>query len=306
MDNNTRKKIIKEYKKGKGSVTISKEMGISKPVILKVIKQEGLTRKRDRCKSLDIIKEGDQYVLYWECKMCKNKIKRFSSHPTLVCRNHFRQMKESGICKKCSLKLQEGEGNPFYGKKHTEETKKKVSGSRKGKYCGDKNHMKKKEYRKKSGEIFKNYWDTKGDKNKMSELMKKKHKLGILKNPPRSKDEKNIVSYVKNLGYKVKHSFRIESKIYDLYIPELNLIFEYNGDYWHCNPKKYNEKYYNVKKGKTAKELWEYDKIKLELAKNLGYNLEVIWESDYKSDSNIINQILTKYDTRNNTTSEWS
>lgn len=33
-----------------------------------------------------------------------------------------------------------GENNPFYGKYHTEETKYKISKSRKGKYCGEENH----------------------------------------------------------------------------------------------------------------------------------------------------------------------
>lgn len=306
MDIGVRNKIIEEYKNGKSSLQISKEIGYSKPTVLKIIKEENLTRKRDRCKSLNIIKEGDVYVLYWTCKICKNQIKRISYNSTLLCRNHFKQIKVSGICKKCSLKLQEGEGNPFYGKKHTKETKLKVSKSRTGKYCGDRNHMKKEEFKLKSSKIVKEYWDSKGDKKKMSDLMKEKHKSGILKNPPRSQDEKNIVKYVQKLGYTVKHSFRIESKIYDLYIPKLNLIFEYHGDYWHCNPKKYTEDYYNVKKRKTAKELWEYDQLKLELAKNLGYNLEVIWESDYKKNKNIINQILTEYETRSNSTSERS
>lgn len=34
-----------------------------------------------------------------------------------------------------------GKGNPFYGKKHTIETKFKISQSRKGKYCGKIHHM---------------------------------------------------------------------------------------------------------------------------------------------------------------------
>ena len=32
-----------------------------------------------------------------------------------------------------------GENNPMYGKHHTEESKKKISENRKGKYCGE-NH----------------------------------------------------------------------------------------------------------------------------------------------------------------------
>ena len=71
---------------------------------------------------------------------------------------------------------------------------------------------------------------------------------------------------------------------------------EFNGDYWHCNPKKYDKNYFNKKKGKYAWELWEYDDKKLELLRNFGYNLEVVWEDDYKSDKTIINNIINKYD----------
>lgn len=92
----------------------------------------------------------------------------------------------------------------------------------------------------------------------------------------------------------------------DIYIPSINLIIEYFGDYWHCNPIKYNENYFNKKKGQTAKEIWDYDDKKLELITNYGYNLEVIWESDYKKNKNLINQILTKYEKRNDSTSERS
>ena len=43
-------------------------------------------------------------------------------------------------------------------------------------------------------------------------------------------------------------------------------IIEFYGDYWHCNPKFYNESFYNVSKQKTAKELWEIDARKKEIA----------------------------------------
>lgn len=84
-----------------------------------------------------------------------------------------------------------------------------------------------------------------------------------------------------------------------IYIPKFKLLIEYNGDYWHCNPKKYNENYFNKKKNKTAKEIWEYDNKKLYISKKLGYACEVIWESDYKKNKNIINKIIEKYETNN-------
>lgn len=45
-----------------------------------------------------------------------------------------------------------------------------------------------------------------------------------------------------------------------------------------------------------AKEIWDYDNKKIDLIKNYGYNLEVIWESNLKNDNKLINKIIEKYD----------
>lgn len=62
-----------------------------------------------------------------------------------------------------------------------------------------------------------------------------------------------------------------------------NKIIEYNGDYWHANPRIYNESDI-LTKGKTAKEIWDYDTRKIEFAKNNGYEILIIWDSEYKYD----------------------
>jgi len=40
---------------------------------------------------------------------------------------------------------------------------------------------------------------------------------------------------------------------------------------------------------------------KLDLVKTKGYNIEVVWESDFKSDRTIIEKIINKYEQQNNT-----
>lgn len=71
---------------------------------------------------------------------------------------------------------------------------------------------------------------------------------------------------------------------YDFTIKEIKKIIEFNGDYWHCNPNKYEDDYYHSVKQKLASDLWEYDTYKRELAESHGYSVLVIWESDYKQD----------------------
>jgi hypothetical protein len=291
--------IINEYLKGKSSLVLEKELGVSKPVILKILNKNGVIKKRNRCDSLDIIKESDRYVILKKCPKCGIENKISSNNPTIACRNYFNSVNKKSLCKKCSLESQKGEGNPFYGKKHSQKTKNKISKSRKGKATGENNSMSNPIWKNKARQNLKSKWDN-GEMEHVREIMSNKlketRKLGKIKSVIRSKKEKEIIKEIKNLGYQVNHSLKIGTKICDVYIPKLNLIIEYNGDYWHCNPKKYKEDYYHQIKGKTAKELWEYDKDKIDLIKNSGYNLEIVWESDLKNDRTLIYKLIKKYD----------
>jgi G:T-mismatch repair DNA endonuclease (very short patch repair protein) len=287
--------IIKEYLGGKSSLVLEKEMGVSKPSILKILKKYNVTRRRDRCKSLDIKKNGDKYVILRKCPKCDNNIKTTSKDRTIACRNYFNAINENRKCVKCMGESFNGEGNHFYGKIHSKESKEKISKSRKGKATGDKNSMANLVWRKKASNNLKKKWDS-GEmehaRKIMSDTMKETRRSGKLKSVMRSKKEKEIIVEIKKMGYVVEHSLRVETKICDIFIPSLNLIIEYNGDYWHCNPKKYKSDYFNQKKQKTAKELWDYDKHKIDLIREKGYNLEIVWESDLKKDHTLINKLI--------------
>ena len=299
MDIKTEKKIISEYKKGKSSLEIVKIVGVSKPTILKVLHKHNLVRKRDRCSTLNIKKDGEKYYVTRKCPNCGKDIKTTSKDKVIACRNHFNKLEGTSLCKPCSLKLQVGEGNPFFGKNHTKESLDKMSKSKKGQNSGDKNHMKQEKYRQMSRDIMRSNWDN-GilDRKVISEQMKQTQRSGKIKSVITSKREKEIVKEIKQLGYNPIHSYRVDSKICDMYIPSLNLIIEYFGDYWHCNPKKYESDFFNKKKGKFAWELWDYDKKKIDLIKSYGYNLEVVWEGDLKLNNKLINIILQKYVTK--------
>ena len=161
----------------------------------------------------------------------------------------------------------------------------------------------------KAGRALKKKWNS-GEmehvRQIMSEKLKETRRLGKIKSTITSKKEKEIIEHLNNLGYSSVQSYRVDTKVCDVYIPSLNLIIEYFGDYWHCNPLKYQSDYYNVKKGKYAWELWEYDTKKLELIKSYGYNLEVIWEKDLKNNNKLIENIISKYDTKFNSAPERS
>jgi G:T-mismatch repair DNA endonuclease (very short patch repair protein) len=130
------------------------------------------------------------------------------------------------------------------------------------------------------------------------ELISKK----ISENPPRqssvSNKEKKLLTEVKKLKYSPIGSYSVGRYVCDIYIESLNLIIEFNGDYWHCNPNKYDETYLHPHKKKTAKEIWVEDSLRVDNIKKYGYNLEVIWECDLYKPNNL-KTILKKYERKN-------
>ncbi len=66
---------------------------------------------------------------------------------------------------------------------------------------------------------------------------------------------------------------------------------EFNGDYWHCNPMKYNEDYKHPIMKVEAKKIWEKDFLKNKWMSDRGYQVLTIWESEYRKNTE---QILKK------------
>ena len=65
-------------------------------------------------------------------------------------------------------------------------------------------------------------------------------------------------------------------------------IIEYNGDYWHCNPQIYSSDYIHKTTKLTAAEIWKKDADKINTAKKYGYDVLVVWESEYLLNKNYV------------------
>lgn len=287
-----KEKIIELYLSGVGSTTIIKLLGINKRKVLKVLNDSNLIKKEINPLYNSFEFKGGKWVSNYVCNICNNEITISANTKYYLSRN----LKQKKICKICSTK---GENNPFYGKTHTKETIDKISKNRRGKCLGNNNAMYDEKNRVKVSEGLKKKWlsgELEPLRAKLSILMTNKIKNGIIKGFNRSKAEDKIIEILINKGIDCIPSFQLGGKIFDIYVPKYNLLIEFNGDYWHCNPKKYDENYLNVKKNKTAKEIWEYDKNKLDLANKLGYINEVIWEQDYKRYPDVIKNIINKYE----------
>ncbi len=72
---------------------------------------------------------------------------------------------------------------------------------------------------------------------------------------------------------------------YDFCDRNKNKIIEYNGDEYHANPNLYEsgDTPHPFRKDVSAQEIWDKDKEKLRIAKNEGFEVMVVWDSDYKN-----------------------
>jgi G:T-mismatch repair DNA endonuclease (very short patch repair protein) len=62
----------------------------------------------------------------------------------------------------------------------------------------------------------------------------------------------------------------------DIYIPSQKKVIELYGDYWHCNPEKYNGDYYHKQLHMTAKEKWIADRERQQKLEDAGYKVEIV------------------------------
>lgn len=80
---------------------------------------------------------------------------------------------------------------------------------------------------------------------------------------------------------------------YDLTCSKNKKIIEYNGDYWHCNPNRYSDNFYLKQANRTASEIWKRDELKIKAAKDRGFEVFTVWESEYDSNPDqVIKNIL--------------
>lgn len=71
---------------------------------------------------------------------------------------------------------------------------------------------------------------------------------------------------------------------YDFCLRDRKKIIEFNGDFWHCDPRTYSADYFHKIKQMTAQEIWDHDRRKEGVARSKGYDYLVVWEADYKRD----------------------
>lgn len=112
------------------------------------------------------------------------------------------------------------------------------------------------------------------------------NRLKLSKGITVSNAEKIILDQIKNIFPTVKHQFTLSDAsnkkqyVYDISVDKK--IIEYNGDFWHSNPSKYSLDFINPRTKIKAFDKWAIDAVKIKYAESQGYQVLVIWESDFK------------------------
>jgi hypothetical protein len=157
-------------------------------------------------------------------------------------------------------------------KHHSDETLKKMSDALKGKPLTEEHKQK---LRKPKSVKRINYGHTEETKKKLSELTKQQWLDGIHKPIYKSKGHLEILEILKEFGCLVEDEFVICGRPFDVYVKDKNLLIEFNGTYWHRDPRFYDEK--------EGLWFWNRDKVKVDTAIKEGYNVKTIWQYDWEN-----------------------
>lgn len=194
---------------------------------------------------------------------------------------HEPRLVKSGTGKVCSFacekeyfsKLFSGKNNPFFGKTMTDEQKSKQ------KQTLQKNHP--------------------GVVNAFS-LAKKR-----TKSRPQIKIFEHLCQEYPQHNFLIEKRLLIEDdkELYaDIISFDKKIVIEFNGDYWHCNPERYESTFFHHVKKQHASEIWESDKKRLDTIKCAGYRIHVIWEKEFRANAwkSDLRSFVEEHDKENN------
>ena len=105
-------------------------------------------------------------------------------------------------------------------------------------------------------------------------------KIAILWLENIEKTDGKFIQHAGNIGEK---KIKINNKLFkvDGYCENTNTIYEFYGDFWHGNPKIYDEKETHPLNKKTYGDLYNETIYRENVLRQEGYNLITIWESDF-------------------------
>jgi very-short-patch-repair endonuclease len=193
-----------------------------------------------------------------------------------------------------------GENHPWWNKKHSDKSKEKNRKSKlqyykdnpEAKLFGDNNPAARPDVRQRISKTRIDRGVAKGDRNPM---FGKTHTEAALRKifdkRSMTKPEQQLRDILDELHVTYTSQFFItedsQTFSYDFYLPECQLIIEVDGDYWHGGPGV-QEHWYGVETTKAT------DVQKDMVARQRGYKVLRLWESQLKHDRKLIIDILKR------------
>jgi len=68
---------------------------------------------------------------------------------------------------------------------------------------------------------------------------------------------------------------------FDGFCQKTNTVYEFHGDYWHGNPRKYDPEHVNKSNKQQFGDLYDNTLEREAIIVSLGYNLVTIWEDEF-------------------------
>jgi very-short-patch-repair endonuclease len=160
-----------------------------------------------------------------------------------------------------------GENHPLYGVDRTPEWREKISRANKGKLKGK-------------------TWDEIMGPERAA-LRRVENSEAMIETNVRLLNDRSsdLERYVAECMPEFQRNQKIGKWVVDLVHPDVKIIVEVNGDYWHGNPKVYPPDAYINGLGMTVGEKNAADAYRNEQLCKMGYDVVVLWESDIKDKS---------------------
>ncbi len=132
--------------------------------------------------------------------------------------------------------------------------------------------------------------------SKSQEEKSRINRLKLSKGITVSKNETIIFEEIKKIDPTAIHQLTLsysEKKQYIYDIAVGKKIIEYNGDFWHANPKIYSSDFINPRTNIKAIDKWALDENKIKFAIQQGYEVLIVWEKDFKNNKkDVIDQCI--------------
>ena len=114
------------------------------------------------------------------------------------------------------------------------------------------------------------------DRRRVENSMSMSKKNEVLLKEKRSSLEEKLLPYLPDYENNVQVSYYNV----DFINKQTKHIIEVYGDYWHCNPIKYEDDFMHYHFKMTAVQRRRLDEDRIKHLKSLGYDVTIVWESD--------------------------